>query len=92
MKKILYAFAASEKPSIPSSVPPAAAYVSPLRKKYWDVQTKILTENMAGMDKDEVLGAIYHLKHEDEAYHEGIIERLIHEYDDYSASCEGDGT
>ena len=21
-----------------------------------------------------------------------MIERLIHEYDDYSASCEGDGT
>ena len=26
------AFAASEKPSIPSSVPPASAYVSPLKK------------------------------------------------------------
>ena len=33
------AFTASKKPSTPSSVPPAAAYVSPLRKKYWDVQT-----------------------------------------------------
>ena len=36
------AFAASEKPS---SVPPAA-YISPLRKKYWDVQAKLITENM----------------------------------------------
>ena len=35
------AFAASKKTS---SEPPAAAYVSPLRKKYWDVQTKLLTE------------------------------------------------
>ena len=33
------AFTASE---IPSSVPPAAAYVSPLRKKYWYVQTNNL--------------------------------------------------
>ena len=45
-------FTASEKPSTPSSVPPAAAYVSPLRNKYWDVQTKNLKENMAGMNKD----------------------------------------
>ena len=45
------AFAASEKPSTPSSVPPAAAYVSPLREIYWDVQTKLLTEKMAGWTK-----------------------------------------
>ena len=56
-------FAASEKPS---SVPPAAAYVSPLRKKYWDVQTNNLTKKMAGMNKDKILEAIYQLKHEDE--------------------------
>ena len=43
-----------------------------------------------GTNKDKILKAIHQLKHEDEAYHEGIIERLIHEYDDYSASCEGD--
>ena len=76
----------------PSSVPPPTAYVSPLRNKYWDVQTKNLKENMAGMNKDKILDAIYQLKHEDEEYHEGMIERLIHEYDDYSVSCEGDGT
>ena len=35
-------FAASKNPSTPSSVPPAAAYVSPLLKKYWDVQTNNL--------------------------------------------------
>ena len=36
------AFTASEKPSTPSSVPPEAAYVSPLQKKYWAVQTNNL--------------------------------------------------
>ena len=82
------AFAASQKPS---SVPPAA-YVSPLREKYWDVQTKLLSENMAGMDKDKICEAVSQLKYEDEAYHVCMIERLIHEYYDYSTSCEGDGT
>ena len=43
-------FTASEKPS---SVPPAA-YIYPLREKYWDVQAKLLTENMDGMDKEKV--------------------------------------
>ena len=83
------AFIASEKPS---SVPPAAAYVSPLREKYWGVQAKLLTENMAGMDKDKICEAVSKLKYEDEAYHERMIERLINEYDNYSASYEGDGT
>ena len=81
------AFTASEKPS---SVPPAA-YISPLREKYWDVQTKLLTERMDGMDKDKISEAVYQLKYEDEAYHERMIAMLIHEYDDYSSSCEGDG-
>ena len=44
------------------------------------------------MDKDKILEAESQLKYEDEEYHERMIERLIHEYDDYSASCEGDGT
>ena len=47
---------------------------------------------MAGMNKDKILDAIYQLKHEDEEYHEGIVGRLINEYDEYGASCEGDGT
>ena len=34
------ALSASKKPS---SVPTAASYVSPLRGKYWNVQTKLLT-------------------------------------------------
>ena len=36
--------------------------------------------------------AILILKHEDEEFHESMIKRLINEYDEYSASCEGDGT
>ena len=83
-----HAFTASEKPS---SVPPAA-YISPLREKYWDVQAKLLTEKMDGTDKDKIREAVSQLKYEDEAYHERMIARLINEYDDYSSSCEGDGT
>ena len=86
------AFTASEKPSTPSSVPPAADYVYPLKKKYWDVQTDNLKEKMAGMNKDDILDAIYQLKHEDPEYHESILKILINEYDEYSVSCEGDGT
>ena len=39
------ALTASEKPS---SVP-LAAYISPLREKYWDMQAKLLTEKNVGM-------------------------------------------
>ena len=44
------------------------------------------------MNKDYILDAIYLLKHEDPDYHESIIKILINEYDEYSVSCEGDGT
>ena len=44
------------------------------------------------MDKDKILEAVSQLKYEDEAYHERMIGRLIHEYYDYSLSCEGSGT
>ena len=44
------------------------------------------------MNKDKIIDAVSQLKHEDEEYHEGMIERLINEYGEYSASCEGDGT
>ena len=47
---------------------------------------------MSGMNKYEMFDAIYQLKHEDEEYHVCMIVRVIHEYDDYSASYEGDGT
>ena len=44
------------------------------------------------MDKDKICEAVSQLKYEDEAYHERMIARSIHEYDDYSSSCEGDST
>ena len=44
------------------------------------------------MEKEKNCEAVSQLKYEDEAYHERMIARLIHEYDDYSSSCEGDGT
>ena len=67
------AFAESEKPS---SVP-TAAYISPLREKYWDVHAKLLTEKMDGMDKFRIREAVSQLKYEDEAYHERMIARFI---------------
>ena len=51
LKKILYAFTGSEKPSTPSSVARAAYYVSPLKKQYWDVQTNNLRKLIAGMNE-----------------------------------------
>ena len=44
------------------------------------------------MNKDDILDVMYQLKHVDEDYHESIIKILINEYDEYSVSCEGDGT
>ena len=81
-----------KKPSTPSSVAREADYVSPLKKQYWDVQTNNLRKMMAGMNEDYILDAIYLLRHENPEYHESIINRLINEYDEYSQSCEGDGT
>ena len=56
------------------------------------MQTDNLKEKMSGMNKDDILDAIYQLKHEDPDYHESIIKILINEYDEYSVSCEVDGT
>ena len=56
------------------------------------MQTNNLKEKMAGMNKDEILDAIYLLRQENPEYHESIFNRLISEYDEYSVSCEGDGT
>ena len=63
-----------------------------IKEKYWDVQTDNLRQMMARMDEDYILDAIYLLRHENPEYHESIINRLISEYDEYSVSCEGDGT
>ena len=81
LKKRLYAFIASEKPSTPSSVARAADYVSPLKKQYWDVQTNNLGKLMSGMNEEYILDAIYMLRNENPEYHEKIINILIDEYD-----------
>ena len=44
------------------------------------------------MNEDYILDAIYLLRNENPEYHESIINRLISEYDEFSQSCEGDGT
>ena len=56
------------------------------------MQTDNLRQMMAGMNEDYIPDAIYLLRHENLGYHESIINRLISEYDDFSQSCEGDGT
>ena len=47
---------------------------------------------MAGMNEEYILDAIYMLRNENPEYHEKIISILINEYDEFSQSCEGDGT
>ena len=59
LKKILYAFTGSQKPSTPSTVARAADYVSPLKKQYWYVQTNTFRKFMAGMDEEYIHDAIY---------------------------------
>ena len=56
------------------------------------MQTDNLKARMAGTNEDYILDAIYLLRHENPEYHKSIINRLINEYDEYSVSCEGDGT
>ena len=90
LKKILHAITGSKKPSTPSPVARAEDHVSPLKQQYWDVQTNNLKKLMVGMDEDYILDAIYILRNENPEYHEGIINHLINEYDEFSQSCEGD--
>ena len=56
------------------------------------MQTDNLNARIAGMNEDYIIDAIYLLRHENTEYHESIINILINEYDEYSVSCEGDGT
>ena len=44
------------------------------------------------MDKEYILDAIDILRNENPEYHKKIINILISEYDEFSQSCEGDGT
>ena len=52
--------------------------------------TNNLRKQMVGMKEDYILDAIYLLRNENPDYHEGIINHLINEYDEFSQSCEGD--
>ena len=45
---------------------------------------------MVGMKEDYILDAINILRNENPEYHEGIINHLINDYDEFSQSCEGD--
>ena len=56
------------------------------------MQTDNIKARMAGTNEDYILDAIYLLRQENPEYHESIFNRLINEYDEYSVSCEGDGT
>ena len=44
------------------------------------------------MNKKYIFDAIYMLRKENQEYHEKIINILTDEYDEFSQSCEGDGT
>ena len=70
------AFAASEKPS---SVPPAA-YVSPLRENYWDVQAKLLIEKMVGMDKDKIHESAFQSYVHDMLHLHILVGILLHKF------------
>ena len=54
------------------------------------MQEVIVAENDVGMDKDKICKAIYHVKLEDEAYHERKIEHLDQEDDDYKSPWKED--
>ena len=56
------------------------------------MQTNNLRKLMAGMNEEYIHDAMYILRNENAEYHEKIINILISEYDEFSQSCEGDGT
>ena len=81
------AFTASETSS---AVPTGHYQPSPARKKYYDMQAKILAEKNVGIGKDKICKAIYQVKLKDKAYHERNIEILTQEYDVYKSPRKGD--
>ena len=80
LKKMLHALTGSKKPSTPSPVARGADYVSPYKKKYWDMTTKNLIQQMKGMKEDYILYAIHILRNENPEYHDGIINHLVEEF------------
>ena len=89
LKKIINALTGSQKPSTPSPVA-QADYVSPYKEKYWAVKTKNLRKQMKGMKEAYILKAINKLRTENLEMHDGIIDYLINQYDEYSQSSEED--
>ena len=77
LKKILHVLTGSQKPSTTSPVARGADYVSPFKKKYWDVMTNNLRKQMVGMKEDYILDEINKLRNENPEYHDGIINHLI---------------
>ena len=54
------------------------------------MMTRNLRQQMKGMKEDYILDAIKILRNVNPEYHDGIINHLINEYDEFSQSCEGD--
>ena len=90
LKKILHALKGSQKTSTPSPVARGADYISPYKKIYWDMMTRNIRQQMKGMKEDYILDEINKVRNENPEYHDGIINHLINEYDEFSQSCEGD--
>ena len=86
LNKIISALTGS-KPSTPSPVA-RADYVSPYKEKYWAVKTKNRRKQMKGMKEACILEAINKLRTENPEYHDGIIDYLINQYDEYIQSSE----
>ena len=82
LKKIISALTGS-KPSTPSPVT-RAEYISPYKKKYWAVKTKIIRKQMEGMKEDCILESIVKLRTENTEMHDGIIDYFVNQYDDSS--------
>ena len=90
LKKMLHALTGSQKPSTPSPVSRGADYVSPYKKKYWDMMTINLRQQMKGMKEAYILEAINKLRNENPEYHDSIIDYLINQYDEFIRSSEED--
>ena len=74
------AFTAS---SAASPVQKVLYQISPARERYYDIMADHIEEkNVGTIDKDELRKAIAHVKYEDEAEHERIIDNMT-QLDDY---------
>ena len=62
-----------------STVPKGFYQISLARQRYYDMCANNIEEKNVGMDKEELLKAIAHVKSEDEEVHERNIENMIQE-------------